>query len=328
MRTSYLLACAGIALSAATLGAQKPKKEAPKKTTPEGCTDLGGGRVECRYERRMNEDSVRGRIFRRFAEADSAAMRRAALGMQLSATGSVRDTLGVFVTRVTPKGPAENAGIVEGDRIVSINGVDLRISSADVDDNYTNALPSHRLTREVGKLTPGSRVNLRVYSGGRIRDVQVTAGRASDVFKGERGFGFELGGPGMIYHGGPPADMRIFREGPGPDMRIFREGPGADMRIFRDGMPMEFERMPMLDKRQLEELRSSMPKMMEGMDKIRMLEPKLEEMRSKLRSLEGMKIRTLEPLQRIQPGRIRMIDPWTIRIMENAPARASTETST
>jgi hypothetical protein len=309
MRMSYLLACAGIALSAATLGAQKPKKEAPKKTTPEGCTDLGGGRVECRYERRMNEDSVRGRIFRRFAEADSAAMRRAALGMQLSATGSVRDTLGVFVTRVTPKGPAENAGIVEGDRIVSINGVDLRISSADVDDNYTNALPSHRLTREVGKLTPGSRVNLRVYSGGRIRDVQVTAGRASDVFKGERGFGFELGGPGMIYHGGPPADMRIFREGPGPDMRI-----------FRDGMPMEIESMPMLDKRQVEELRSSMPKMMEGMDKIRMLEPKLEEMRSRLRSPEGMKIRTLEPLQRIQPGRIRMIDPWTIRIMETPPA--------
>jgi hypothetical protein len=303
MRTSCLLACAGIALSAATLGAQKPKKEAPKKTTPEGCTDLGGGRVECRYERRMNEDSVRSRIFRRFGEADSAAMRRAALGMQLSATGSLRDTLGVFVNRVTPKGPAENAGIVEGDRIVSINGVDLRISSADVDDNYTNALPSHRLTREVGKLTPGSRVNLRVYSGGRVRDVQVTAGRASDVFKGERGFGFELGGPGMIYHGGPPADMRIFREGPGPDMRI-----------FRDGMPMEFERMPMLDKRQLEELRSSMPKMMEGMDKIRMLEPKLEGMRSKLRSPEGMKIRMLEPLQRIQPGMMRMINPWTVRI--------------
>jgi hypothetical protein len=293
MRISYLLACGGIVLSAATLGAQKPKKAEPKKTTPEGCTDLGGGRVECRFER-AGEDSARGRIFRRMAEVDSAAMRRAALGMQLSATGSLRDTLGVFVTRVTPKGPAENAGIVEGDRISAINGVDLRISPADVDDNYTNGLPSHRLTREVGKLTPGSRVNLRVYSGGRFRDVQVTAGRASDVFKGERGFGFELGGPGMIYRGAPPADMRIFRD-----------GPGADMQILRDRMPMEmFEKMPMLDKRQLEELRS-LPST-EGLDKIRML----------------------EPLQRIQPGMMRMMNPWTIRIMETAPARVLSSTST
>lgn len=279
MRISYLLACGGIALSAATLGAQKPKKAEPKKTTPEGCTDLGGGRVECRLERRGAEDSVRGRIFRRMAEVDSAAMRRAALGMQLSATGSLRDTLGVFVTRVTPKGPAENAGIIEGDRISAINGVDLRISAADVDDNYTNGLPSHRLTREVGKLTPGSRVNLRVYSGGRFRDVQVTAGRAADVFKGERGFGFEFGGPGMIYRTGPPADMRIFRD-----------GPHGDMRIFRDHMPEMLEKMPMLDK-QLEELKA-LPRM-EGLPE---------------------KIRMLEPLQRIQPGMMRMMNPWTVRI--------------
>jgi hypothetical protein len=295
MRISYLLACGGIAFSAATLGAQKPKKAEPKKTTPEGCTDLGGGRVECRFERRAGEDSARGRIFRRMAEVDSASMRRAALGMQLSATGSLRDTLGVFVTRVTPKGPAENAGIVEGDRISAINGVDLRISAADVDDNYTNGLPSHRLTREVGKLTPGSRVNLRVYTGGRFRDVQVTAGRASDVFKGERGFGFELGGPGMIFRGAPPADMRIFRD-----------GPGADMKIFRDRMPMEmFEKMPMLDKRQLEEFKA-LPRM-EGLQE---------------------KIRMLEPLKRIQPGMMRMMNPWTIRIMETTPARVLSSTST
>src|SRR3954467_7221107 len=57
---------------------------------------------------------------------DSAMAKRAALGIELRATGTRRDTLGVFVEAVTPKGPAESAGIIEGDRIAAINGVDLR----------------------------------------------------------------------------------------------------------------------------------------------------------------------------------------------------------
>ena len=286
MRSHIMFAGAvAIALSATTLEAQKPKDKTPKKTaTPERevCTAIEPGRIECRRTDRMFlEDSARGRISRHFAEMDSAAMRRPALGMQLSATGSLRDTLGVFVTRVTPKGPAENAGIVEGDRIAAINGVDLRISAADVDDNYTNGLPSHRLTREVQKLTPGSRVNLRVYSGGRFRDVPVTAGRASDVYKGEHGFGFELGGPGMIFRSGPPADMKI----------------------FRDGMPMEhmFEHIPM-DRKHIEEMR-----LMPGMEK-------LENLPEKFRMLEPMKVRSLEPLMRTAPDMMRFGNRRTIRI--------------
>ena len=47
-------------------------------------------------------------------------VKRAAIGLQLRATGTRRDTLGVFVDAVTPKGPAEAAGIIEGDRIAAI----------------------------------------------------------------------------------------------------------------------------------------------------------------------------------------------------------------
>src|SRR5258708_1867025 len=83
-------------------------------------------------------------------------------GLDLRTTGTRRDTLGVFVEAVTPKGPAENAGIIEGDRIAAINGVDLRTTAADAEDSYTGGLAAHRLTREVQKLTPGSKVNLRV----------------------------------------------------------------------------------------------------------------------------------------------------------------------
>src|SRR5438046_9213193 len=102
-----------------------------------------------------------------FDRTDSAMAKRAALGLELRTTGTRRDTLGVFVEAVTPKGPAETAGIIEGDRIAAINGVDLRTSAADTEDSYTNGLASHRLSREGQTLSPGTRVTLRVYAGGR-----------------------------------------------------------------------------------------------------------------------------------------------------------------
>jgi hypothetical protein len=150
---------------------------------------------------------------------DSAMAKRAALGIELRSTGTRRDTLGVFVEGVSPKGPAETAGIVEGDRIAAINGVDLRTPAADIDDSYSNGLASHRLTREVQKLTPGSRVTLRVYSGGRFRDVQVVAGKATDVMRLGDHFRMGMpGGEGMMPFGGPEGMMLN-----APDARMMRE---------------------------------------------------------------------------------------------------------
>lgn len=213
-----LLAGAATLGLAPVLGAQQKKEPAPMKVqAPEkdGCV-TSDGRTEC--------------VFRR-TNLDSALMKRPALGIQLSPTGTMRDTLGVFVSRVTPKGPAENAGIVEGDRIVSINGVDLRVNASDAGDSYAAELPSRRLTREVAKLTPGSVANVRVYSGGRTRDVQVTVGRASDLR--ERGpFGLML--DGMPGEGG--AMMRIM-----PDM----EGMRMQLRDLPRMRPEDMEGMRM-----------------------------------------------------------------------------------
>lgn len=175
------------------------------------CTTSGDGRIECRIYR-TDGDSARRRVFFR---TDSALAKRAALGIEVRSTGTRRDTLGVFVDAVTPKGPAEAAGIVEGDRIAAINGVDLRTSAADTEDSYTNGLAAHRLTREVQKLSPGSRVNLRVYSGGRLRDVQVTAGKASDLMRFSSRM--LMPGMGMMRFEGPGAMMF------GPDMPMLRE---------------------------------------------------------------------------------------------------------
>lgn len=212
MRHLTLISAAALT-AASSLGAQGTVAPAKPDST---CTKFSDGRVECRIIRgRSPGDSLRTRVFFR---NDSAMRNRAALGLELRPTGTRRDTLGVFVTAVTRNGPAETAGIIEGDRIAAINGVDVRSAAGDVDDPYTNGLASHRLSREVRKLTPGSRVTLRVYSGGRYRDVQVTAGRASEVMRQAGRFNILTPGEGGAYWFGP-GSMEMF----GPDMSMLRQ---------------------------------------------------------------------------------------------------------
>jgi hypothetical protein len=210
MKALLLLSTLTALSAAATLDAQAGK---PDST----CTKFSNGRIECHvYRGWIGPDSAFGKVM--FMRMDSAMAKRAALGIELRSTGTPRDTLGVFVEGVTPKGPAEVAGIVEGDRIVAINGVDLRTPAADIDDSYSNGLASHRLTREVQKLNAGSRVTLRVYSGGRFRDVQVVAGKASDVMRLGDHFRMGMpGGEGMMRFGGPEGIMYA------PDARMMRE---------------------------------------------------------------------------------------------------------
>ncbi|HKR07934.1 MAG TPA: PDZ domain-containing protein [Gemmatimonadaceae bacterium] len=233
---SALAAASTIAVGAGAAGAQE-KTSKPDST----CTKYSDGRIECRVIRRGYIDSA----FRRASyRMDSVLANRAALGLEVRTTGSKRDSLGVFVEAVTPKGPAENAGIVEGDRIASINGVDLRTSSTDADDEYASAVGPRRLTREVQKLTPGTRVTLRVNSGGRLRDVQVTTGKASDVMRLSR-TSFRFPGGGGMEMFGP--DRMMF----GPEMRMI----GPDMQLMRERMePLMRDRIEPMLREQLRDL--------------------------------------------------------------------------
>lgn len=207
MRTLLFLSAAATSV-AATLNAQVSPAN-PDST----CTSSPDGRVECRVFRgsAKGDSAFRSKAFYRM---DSAMAKRAALGLSLRTTGTRRDTLGVFVDAVTPKGPAETAGIIEGDRIAAINGVDLRTAGGDVEDSYTNGLAAHRLSREVQKLTPGTRVTLRVYSGGRFRDVQVTAGKASDLMRLGGRFNYMPGASGMMRFPDPTGAMMFGRDLP------------------------------------------------------------------------------------------------------------------
>ena len=237
MRALLLLSAVAATSVAATLNAQVATAK-PDST----CTNYPDGRVECKIVRGSGRgDSAFGN--RIFFRTDSAMAKRAALGLELRATGTRRDTLGVFVEAVTPKGPAETAGIIEGDRIAAINGVDLRTAAGDVDDSYANGLAAHRLGREVQKLTPGNRLTLRVYSSGRFRDVQVTAGKASDLMRLGGHFNFRVPGPGgMMEFNGPGGPEMMF----GPEMMMGPDMPMTHERIESNSLPRRIQiRTPM-----------------------------------------------------------------------------------
>ena len=241
MKALLLLSAVAAAVATPILNAQVTTAKPDS-----GCTTDSDGRVECRIIRGGGPgDSAFRKRLRSFDRVgaqtwykmDSAIAKRAALGLELRTTGTRRDTLGVFVEAVTPKGPAESAGIIEGDRIASINGVDLRTQAGDTEDSYANGLAAHRLGREVQKLTPGSRVNLRIYSGGRFRDVQVTVGKASDVMRLSNRFEFMTPG------------MEGMREFDGPDLMMF----GPDSKMMHEHLePLMKERMGPLMKERME----------------------------------------------------------------------------
>src|SRR5262245_55696375 len=76
---------------------------------------------------------------------------------------------GVFVSGVTPNGPAATAGVAVGDTIVSINDVDLARTG-------NGSTPSATLLGQIGNVVPGDDVKLRVLRGGDFHDFVVKAG--------------------------------------------------------------------------------------------------------------------------------------------------------
>ncbi len=106
---------------------------------------------------------------------------RAVLGFTIGSTGSPRDTIGVFVSAVTNDGPAEKAGIVEGDRIAAINGVNLRVAREDAEDPAVGNAKAERMRREISELVAGDTVTLTVISAGRSRTVRVKTVKASEL---------------------------------------------------------------------------------------------------------------------------------------------------
>ena len=216
--------------------------------------------------------------------AAKSADERAVIGIGFGLTGSKRDTAGVFVNSVTEDGPAEKAGIVEGDRIAAVNGVSLKVSKDDLEDGWASSSRLNRLSREVSKAKPGDVLELTVVSGGRARAVKVTTAKASSL-KGanEGGFTFFRSPEGAMAPMPPMAPMA-----PMPPMAGMMTRPpstpraptaprapmvryrsfddadaGVDVRIEMDGVRREVERV------MREELPRVKVEMREGLEQAR-----------------------------------------------------------
>jgi serine protease Do len=118
-----------------------------------------------------------------FAYSFSTDPDRPMIGVSTRTTGK-RDTLGLLIESVTRDGPADKAGIEEGDRLVSVNGVNLRLSPADAGESDMDGVANRRLIRELEKQKPGDEVELRVYRDGNTRTIRVKTVTADELNAG------------------------------------------------------------------------------------------------------------------------------------------------
>ena len=164
--------------------------------------------------------------------ADSGA----AIGVAIGMSGNSRDTLGLFVSAVTANGPAEKAGLIEGERIAAVNGVDVRVPKEDFEDMSATSARLNRFTREVQKVAPGGTVNLRVYGNGRYREVAVKAVKRSEL--PSNGMSISIGDGGFHVFRGGTTVMPKMQWVPNAGVIV---RPGGQMRILTDDHDFQFE---------------------------------------------------------------------------------------
>jgi len=113
---------------------------------------------------------------RLLATTMSASPRRM-LGVGFAQRGSIRDTAGLLVTSLAEGGAGETAGLMEGDRIVSVDEADLRVHAADAGSPEGVAASMSRLRRALDASRDSQSVRLEVLSEGRRRTLSVTPSR-------------------------------------------------------------------------------------------------------------------------------------------------------
>jgi S1-C subfamily serine protease len=206
-------------LSSADVGADEMSGAMSRRLSRELDKLKVGDEVELRLYSNGQNKTVRVKTVAPEELSDRSMVRRrdsdrASLGIGIGTTGSARDTLGVFVMSVTDNGPAAKAGIEEGTRIASINGVDLRGRRDAGDEDFVfHAANVNRLERELAKVKPGDDVDLRVYYNGQFRNLKVKTVAVADLPRRGRSITI-LGGNDFSIPAMPPMSVRM------PEIRI------------------------------------------------------------------------------------------------------------
>lgn len=113
------------------------------------------------------------------------AQDRPMLGVTIATTSDRADTLGLRIASVTTGSPADKAGLKEGDRLQSVNGVTLRADRADAGEEDSAELLTRRLQREVARVKEGEAVTLRVWSQGQTKTMSVVPAKSSTLAESE-----------------------------------------------------------------------------------------------------------------------------------------------
>ena len=113
----------------------------------------------------------------------------------------LEDGVGVLVLELVDDGPAEKAGLAEGDVVLAFDGEEIN--------------EDHTLTRAVRATEPGQTVKVEVQRDGRRRTIEVEMGEAKS---NRRSFAWSSDGDGP--------DVRFYGEG---------EGDGNHVFVFPDG---------------------------------------------------------------------------------------------
>jgi serine protease Do len=112
---------------------------------------------------------------------------RPMIGVTTASASERADTLGLRITDITEDSPAAKAGLKVGDRLQSVNGVNLRADRADAGEEDYDGVLNRRLQREVQRTKEGESVELRVVSDGQARTVRVTPVPGRELARGGGG---------------------------------------------------------------------------------------------------------------------------------------------
>ena len=234
VRRGLLAVCAGLAVLA--VAPRTAQAQVRVEADECRCVDRDGNEIE-------NCTCIRApRVVMGELAFASAFRRRAQIGVWVEAGAQ-----GAHVTRVQDGGPADDAGIEDGDEVVAVNGHDLRDPLDDDEAEGTldedESLPVQRFVHLVGQLEPEEEATLVVLRDGERRTLTVTpvpAGPNVMVFGGPGGgeMAFDVRGmQEMEERARRMADESLrsweFR-GDEPTVWRFEEQPGARFRVYSD----------------------------------------------------------------------------------------------
>ena len=110
------------------------------------------------------------------AQESAARAEVGVLGLSLTLSGTGRDTLGMLVASVVPGGPADRAGVAQGNRVADIAGVSLRVDPADLGLRGLDEQIARRLSRAVRTVQSADQFSMLIVSGTREQTVRVQSG--------------------------------------------------------------------------------------------------------------------------------------------------------